>query len=189
MAADCLPGEALNPAKTQGTALLNQASRRPRVVQDLANRNPREALSCNSHRSSPTQLHVMHELHYPSLPQSFTFTFALNDHRPHDIRIRPWRRPTWTDLCLPPQRGRGKHPSERGGEKQLLRIPPRKLFARLALNNFCAAERPEQNCAPSLSVPFVRSHIKREAEFCQTAQSRVKRKREGRRAQKDTFFG
>ena len=67
-------------------------------------------------------------------------------------------------------------------------FPRENFFARLALDNFCAAERPEQNCTPSLSVPFVRSHIKREAEFCQTAQSRVKRKREGRRAQKDTFF-
>ena len=72
----------------------------------------------------------------PSLPQSFTFTLALNDHRPHDIRIRPWRRPTWTDLCLPPQRGRAKHPSERGGEKQLLRIPPRKLFCAIGIEQF-----------------------------------------------------
>ena len=92
-------------------------------------------------------------------------------------------------------------------EKRLLRIPPRKLFCAIGIEQFCAAQFSEglegvnwrvarENRALSLSP--LSAVISREEEFCQTAQSRVKRKRgrkEGRErergkevAKKDTFF-
>ena len=70
-------------------------------------------------------------------------------------------------------------------EKRLLRIPPRKLFCAIGIEQFCAAQFSEgleggselarENRALSLSP--LSAVISREEEFCQTAQSRVKRKR------------